>query len=118
VVIDNSGSTVTLKAPLAVLRAASVTVTEKLYDPADPSGGVPLNAPALERFKNGGSPAADQVNGPIPPVDWHVTLTCVPSFARGRGEPVRIVSGPGFTCSVKETPVKFPALSCTLIVKL
>src|ERR1700693_3247216 len=52
VVTDSTGSMDKLNAPLARFPAASVTVIEKLYDPADPpAGGVPLNRPAVERLR-------------------------------------------------------------------
>ena len=62
VVMDSRGSIGNVNVPVALLRVASVTVTEKLYDPAElPTGGVPPNQPALERFRNAGSPVATQV---------------------------------------------------------
>src|SRR5579862_644819 len=41
VVMDRAGSIDNPKVPLARLPAASDTVTEKLYVPADPAGGTP-----------------------------------------------------------------------------
>jgi hypothetical protein len=61
VVMDSTGSIDKLNAPLTLFAAASATVTEKLYDPEDPTGGVPLRSPALERFKKLGSPVTVQV---------------------------------------------------------
>ena len=61
VVIDSTGSIGNVNVPVALFPLASVTVTEKLTDPADPNGGVPFKNPALDRFRNGGSPVAVQV---------------------------------------------------------
>ena len=62
VVMESTGSIGNVNVPLAVFPVPSVTVTEKLTDPAElPTGGVPFKNPPLERFRNAGSPVEVQV---------------------------------------------------------
>src|SRR5258708_1686132 len=55
-VMEDSGLTFKLNIPLACTPKASLTLTVKLYKPADSTGGVPLRSPLAERLKKAGRP--------------------------------------------------------------
>ena len=87
------GSTGSVKLPIEKAPSESVTVTLKETLAAVFTGGVPVRAPAVERFNHEGSLPEVQVYGDWPPLAAKFCEYATPIMADGSGDAVVIDGG-------------------------